>query len=129
MSGNYLLDTNIVVPLLNRDEKLLEYAENADEIYISSVVLGELYFGAQRSSKIIENIQKIHIFKQRYNILSCGDETAQIYGRIKQQILKKGRPIPENDLWIASVALQYQLPLVTRDEHFTGIDGLKLEKW
>lgn len=129
MSGKYLLDTNIVVPLLNRDPKLLEYVEHADEIYISSIVLGELYFGAHRSTKINENINKIQVFKQRYNILLCGDETARVYGQIKQQLLKKGRPIPENDIWIAAASLQYQLPLVTRDEHFTVIDGLTLEKW
>ena len=52
-----------------------------------------------------------------------------MYGVIKQALREKGRPIPENDIWIAAIAQQYGLTLVTRDDHFTAIDGLTLEKW
>jgi len=42
---------------------------------------------------------------------------------------KKGRPIPENDIWIAAIAFQHDLTLVSRDEHFEEVEDLKLEKW
>lgn len=61
--------------------------------------------------------------------LACDAETAQHYGRIKQGLRRRGRPIPENDLWIAATALQHQLVLVTRDDHFYLIEGLATERW
>ena len=57
-------------------------------------------------------------------ILVCDTETARQYGRIKVELRRKGRPIPENDMWIAAVALQHGLTLATRDAHFDAIDGL-----
>jgi len=62
-------------------------------------------------------------------VLGCDSGTAGFYGAIKNNLLKKGKPIPENDIWIASVALQFGLFLVSRDIHFQNIDGLTLEKW
>jgi len=56
-------------------------------------------------------------------------ETTRNYGRIKAQLRKKGKPIPNNDVWIAAIALQYDLTVVTRDKHFDQVDGLKIEKW
>lgn len=55
--------------------------------------------------------------------------TARQYGEIKNKLRKKGRPLPENDIWIAALALQYDLILVTRDQHFDEIDNLKLVSW
>jgi tRNA(fMet)-specific endonuclease VapC len=55
--------------------------------------------------------------------------TAQQYGEIKNALRAKGRPIPENDLWIAALSLQYGLTVVTRDDHFNAIDGLPIATW
>ena len=54
-------------------------------------------------------------------ILPGSVETARHYGIIKSQLKKKGRPIPENDVWIAAIAKEYDLTLVTRDDHFSYI--------
>jgi len=59
----------------------------------------------------------------------CQATTAQQYGDIKNQLRAKGRPIPENDIWIAAIAMQYQLTLVARDGHFHEVDGLQVEAW
>ena len=56
-------------------------------------------------------------------------ETARQYGEIKESLRAKGRPIPENDIWIAAIAFQYQLSLVTRDQHFSEIKGLAIKTW
>jgi len=48
---------------------------------------------------------------------------------VKNALLAKGRPIPENDVWIAALARQHDLVLVTRDEHFAEVDGLTLARW
>lgn len=58
------------------------------------------------------------------------DELVSIeYGKIKSSLRKKGSPIPENDIWIAAIALRHNLTLVTRDKHFNEITGLKLKNW
>jgi tRNA(fMet)-specific endonuclease VapC len=55
--------------------------------------------------------------------------TAKHYAQIRHVLRVKGRPIPENDIWIAAVAIQYGLILLTRDAHFQAVDGLSLKSW
>ena len=128
MSQVYLLDTNIIVPILNRDIVLRNRIETIDFV-ISGTILGELYFGAYRSGKQQENLAKIEIFKTQCTIINCDEGTSDIYGQIKQQLRVKGRPIPENDIWIGATAIQHDLILVSRDMHFQEVDNLHLEKW
>ena len=65
MSGNYLLDTNIVIAKFANEKTIDQYISNADEIFIPVIVLGELYFGARKSHKVNENIQRIEEFAKR----------------------------------------------------------------
>lgn len=62
-------------------------------------------------------------------VLGCDTETSRIYGEIKNALSNKGRPIPENDLWIAAISIQHGLNSVSRDAHFEQIDNLKIETW
>jgi len=62
-------------------------------------------------------------------LLTADHETADYYALIKSELLKKGKPIPENDIWIAATVKQYKLSLVTRDKHFNEINGLTIENW
>lgn len=101
----------------------------AEEVFVLVIVLGELYFGAQKSTQVESNIQKIDEFAISNAILGCDTETAQEYGVVKKGLKSKGRPIPENDIWIASIAIQHNLNLITRDTHFNDIDSLKITTW
>jgi tRNA(fMet)-specific endonuclease VapC len=129
MSGRFLLDTNIVIALFAADTGVIEKLENAEEVLIPSVVIGELYYGAQKSGRKEENIARLDEFAGENTVLSCTVETARKYGEIKDKLRQKGRPIPENDIWIAAIAIQHGLTLVTRDNHFTEVEGLHTEKW
>jgi tRNA(fMet)-specific endonuclease VapC len=62
-------------------------------------------------------------------VLSCDAGTAAQYGEIKNQLRAKGRPLPENDIWIAAIAIQHGLTLVSRDRHFEEIEALPHEVW
>ncbi|MEL6327573.1 MAG: PIN domain-containing protein, partial [Cyanobacteria bacterium J06626_23] len=62
-------------------------------------------------------------------VLDCDSDTARWYGIVKDRLRAKGRPLPENDIWIASTALQHNLTLATRDAHFHHVEGLKLAQW
>src|SRR6266487_36801 len=129
MSGRYLLDTNIVIALWASDPTVTHQLADASEVFVPIIVLGELYYGARKSAWSAMNIARIDDFAARSSILLCDLTTAQQYGESKNALRAKGRPIPENDLWIAAVALQYGLTLATRDDHFGPIDGLTTVKW
>jgi tRNA(fMet)-specific endonuclease VapC len=129
MNGRYLLDTNIIIALF-ADEAVVKVSfRGAAEIFVPSIALGELYYGAHKSKRSIENLARIENFAQQSVVLSCNQEASRSYGKIKHQLRKKGRPIPENDIWIAAIALQHDLTLVTRDVHFQEVEGLKIEAW
>jgi len=80
---------------------------NGDDDVISNldvVALGELFYGAARSGRPSENIDRVERFASgRANIL-CDLDVAREYGRLKQRLKEKGRPLPENDIWIAAAA-------------------------
>jgi tRNA(fMet)-specific endonuclease VapC len=129
VSGRYLLDTNIVIALFAEDISIQKNISKAREIFIPSTVIGELFFGAFKSLRPKENTTRIENFAAANTILVCGTGTGKEYGRIKSLLFKKGKPVPENDIWIAALAMEYNLLLVTRDVHFKNIDGLKLATW
>ncbi|MBX3036990.1 MAG: type II toxin-antitoxin system VapC family toxin [Anaerolineales bacterium] len=129
MSGKSLLDTNIVIALFANDEAVKNNLSKVDEIFIPSIVVGELFYGAYKSARAKENISKIDEFANQSVILGCDTETSRIYGEIKFELSVKGQPIPENDIWIAAIALQHNLILISRDSHFKNIEKLQLESW
>jgi tRNA(fMet)-specific endonuclease VapC len=129
MNGRFLIDTNIVIALFANDSAVQQHLGNAVEVFTPATVLGELYYGAYKSSRVKENTTRISEFASHNAVLLCDAVTAQWYGQIKDGLRKKGRPIPENDIWIAAIALQCDLTVVTRDDHFREIDGLPVERW
>ena len=129
MSGSYLLDTNIIIALFARDTTVEDRLGRADSVYIPSVVLGELFYGARKSTRVQANLGRIEELATQSAVLNCDTETARHYGRIKDELRRKGRPVPENDIWIAALSIQHDLKLVTRDAHFTDVGELVLESW
>lgn len=129
MPGRFLLDTNAVIGLLAGDADALRFLSRADEVFVSSIALGELYYGAYKSARAAENIRRIDELAGGTAFLICDAGSARRYGEIKDNLRAKGRPLPENDIWIAAVALQNALALASRDAHFLEIDGLTVEIW
>jgi len=129
MSGRVLLDTNIVIALFAKETVIEQRLAEAAEVFVASIVLGELYYGVQQSARVEANVTRVNTFAASNAILGCDTTTAQYYGAIKNQLRAKGQPIPENDIWIAAIARQHQLTLVTRDEHFRAVDDLTIEQW
>jgi tRNA(fMet)-specific endonuclease VapC len=129
MSGRYLLDTNIVIALFADESAVKERLGEAEEVFVSSIVLGELYYGARKSTRVAENTARIDDFAVRNVVLGCDTETARRYGAVKEGLRQKGRPVPENDVWIAAMALRNDLTLVARDAHFREVEGLRVEAW
>jgi tRNA(fMet)-specific endonuclease VapC len=98
MNGRYLLDTNAVIALFENETKLLERLATASETFVPTIALGELYFGAAKSRQATQNTARIDEFGARSSVLGCDASVAREYGRIKNRLGEKGRPLPENDL-------------------------------
>jgi tRNA(fMet)-specific endonuclease VapC len=129
MPGRFLLDTSVIVDLFRADLSARQRIAAADEVFLPCVALGELYYGAERSTRRSEVVAQVDVLAASLPVLPCDLETAQSYGRIKQHLRSKGRPLPENDVWIAAIAIQNDLSLLTRDGHFLDIEGLMLDRW
>ncbi len=129
MNGEFLLDTNTAIHLLSRDQAVENQFRAKPEVLLPVFALGELYYGAQKSHKAQENCQKIELFAARVETLGADIGTAHEFGRIKNELRLKGRMIPVNDLWIASLARQHNLTVVSRDRHFAEVENLRWEQW
>lgn len=97
--------------------------------YLPTVALGELYYGVQRSAHPEGNRQRMERWLQTVVLVPVGGASAQHYGMLKQHLAQAGTPIPENDLWIAAIALEHGWPLATRDAHFERVPDLTVEDW
>ena len=111
------------------DSGIANKIDQAEAIYIPSIAVGEMYYGAQYSTQIEKNIENITQLTERFQVLHIDVFTATQYGIIKASLRRKGKPIPENDIWISAIAQQYSLPLVTRDKHFKEIDSIVIMEW
>ncbi len=130
MTGNkFLLDTSIVIEIFKGNQEVGEKINDSDKFYISSVVLGELTVGINSVTNKRKHLKQLHDFLKFCILLDVDSSTAEQYGVNTAYLNKKGKPIPTNDVWIASTAIQHNLVLITRDKHFNEIEGLKIKKW
>ncbi len=123
MNGN-LVDTNLIIKMLNGDTEAIRIFDSLDGIHISVITAGELFYGANKSSQTEENLKLFKDFLSEYPVIGIDEKTSQIYGKIKAGLVKEGRNIPENDLWIAATAFQHDLNIVSFDAHFKNIKTL-----
>ena len=129
MAGRCLLDTSIVIALFAGDADVQQRLSEASEVFLPSIALGELYYGARNSAHEEVNVQRVDDLAAGSAVLVCDVATAGYYGLIKNGLKAKGKPLPENDIWIAALAVQHGLSLISRDAHFEEIDNLMLEAW
>jgi len=100
------------------------------DIAISSLVLGELLYGARASARSSENLERLKEFVKVVDIVDYDEKSAEAYSKIRLSLKQKGRPIGEADMLIASVAIANSAILVTDNiKHFEQIENLKLENW
>ncbi len=128
----YLLDTNIVIYVLKRRpvEVLSTFNANASRMAISSITLAELFHGAEKSSRVSENLATVEDFCSRLEVLPYGPKAAQHYGAIRAALEKFGQPIGVNDIHIAAQARSEGMVLVTNNlGEFARVPALEVENW
>lgn len=122
------LDTNAYRALDDGNSKLSKYVKSAAQLGLPVIVMGELYYGIFLGNKQENNLLNLKHFLSlpRLELLHISEDTARIFGEIATELRRKGKPIQQDDMWIAALCKQYGYTLATADNGFTDIDGLEL---
>jgi len=127
--GETALDSTTAIRYLNGDPAVIARVTALRTVVLPVVVVGELLFGAENSSRPLENLTRYLQFIDACTFVPMGRETAGLYSRTRSVFKRKGRPIPDNDLSIAAQCLEHDWTLATDDEHFANVEGLMVERW
>ena len=128
----YLLDTNILIAAMKGVPEVRARLESIplEQIMLSTLVLGELEFGAEKSSNPNRARDRIQALKGNFPAIGVDPDVSRCYGQIRATLETKGAKIGANDLWIAAQALIQQAILVTDNvREFSRVPGLKIENW
>jgi tRNA(fMet)-specific endonuclease VapC len=123
-----LIDTNRLTDSLRSDRAAIETLEAADEVWIPFVSVAEIRAGFLAGARSATNEGLIQAFLRLpgVGVLFADRETTAVYARLFVQLRKAGTPIPTNDLWIASLAVQHNLVLMSRDAHFEKLPQVEV---
>ena len=124
-----ILDTNALSAIADGEDAAMELVAGADRIAVPVIVLGEYRLGIAQSRHRASYETWLREWIAAVTILDIDERTTDSYSRIGLELKQKGKPIPANDLWIASLCRQHSLPLVSRDKHFDLVAGLRRFGW
>lgn len=128
----YMLDTNIVIYIINRRPLgvLNIFNEHEDRMAISTVTYAELLYGAEKSAIPARNIRAVDQFVSHLKVLDYDRKAAAHFGHIQACLQRTGRTIGVNDMHIAAHARSQGMVMVTNNmKEFERIEGLLLDNW
>jgi|SRR5450432_118060 len=124
-----ILDTNALSAFVDGDAGVGDVLRMQPRVAIPVIVLGEFRYGVALSKRRSSYESWLDSSLIHFDILVVTDETAIAYAALRVALKESGRPIPANDAWIAALALQHRLPVLSRDEHFDAVPGLHRRGW
>jgi len=124
-----ILDTNALSDIFKKNDTIMVHLENANHLYVPVIVLGEYQFGIKASTKAKELTTLLSNFMKTVQELIIGSKTAYHYADIRWELKQNSTPIPENDIWIAALGREYNIPILSRDSHFDSIEGITRLTW
>jgi predicted nucleic acid-binding protein len=124
-----ILDTNALSALLDKDAALLEAIRESRELALPVIVLGEFRFGIGVSRRRDQYEAWLKRDLSLFRVLPVVEETSVYYAAIRSELKASGSPIPANDTWIAALARQHRMPIVSRDTHFDKVKNIERLGW
>ena len=124
-----IVDTNAVSLFAQGNPAAREVIARNDEPYLPVIVIGELRYGLMSSRHRAATSSWLDQLLEQWPILDITKDTAEEYSRIRQWLKENARPIPANDMWIAALARQHSMPVLTNDKHFDDIPGVEVIGW
>lgn len=128
----YMLDTNICIDVMKTYPQNLREKFNAlaEQLCISSITLGELHYGAEKSARRELNLMAIEQFVARLDVLAFGNKAAAHYGQVRAELERAGTPCGPHDMQIGAHARSEGLIIVTNNrKEFDRMSGLRVENW
>lgn len=124
-----ILDTNAVSALLAGDAALEPLLAREPRHHLPVIVLGEYRYGLLRSRHRKSLGRLLDTLVAESTVLSIDLDTTAHYAAVRDELRRRGTPIPENDVWIAALARQHELPVLSRDLHFDFVPRLVRRGW
>lgn len=124
-----ILDTNGLSAMAGGDPALEPILSQANELAIPVIVLGEYRYGIAQSRNRARYEKWLREVIAGCRVLRVDEGTAAEYANIRGELRRRGRPIPGNDVWIAALARQHAMAVLSRDEHFDFVPGLSRVAW
>jgi len=124
-----ILDTNALSALVARDSALREKLAPVSRVAVTLISLGEYHFGLRGSTYRVELEHWLEAFLVHADLLQPSSQTLSHYADIRHELKSTGTPIPANDVWIAALVRQYEMPLISRDHHFDLVKGIERIGW
>ena len=124
-----ILDTNALSAFVDGDADVGEILRSQARAAIPVIVLGEFRYGIAESRHRRAYEAWLVTELPDFEILAITDETAVAYAGLRVALKRSGQPIPANDAWIAALAIQHKLPVLSRDQHFDVVPDLKRKTW
>jgi len=124
-----ILDTNAISAWAEQNPSALSLIEAQPFLCLPVIVLGEFRFGLRGSRKRSVIEPQLDFLEQTVRVLDITRETAAVYAAVRFELRQRGRPIPENDVWIASLARQHGLSVMSQDVHFDAVPGIQRLSW
>jgi predicted nucleic acid-binding protein len=124
-----ILDTNALSAFIDGDPALEARLSAVSQVAIPVIVLGEFRYGIAGSRHRAKYESWLAEHLPAFEILEVTEPTTHVYARVRVALKKAGEPIPANDAWIAALALQHRLAILSRDEHFDAVPGVRRDGW
>ncbi|MCX6591564.1 MAG: type II toxin-antitoxin system VapC family toxin [Acidobacteria bacterium] len=124
-----ILDTNALSAYLDNMPEAVRMVSEARQVAVPVIVAGEFAFGIAQSRHREVYERSLERMLDRCAVLDVGIETARHYAAIRLELKSAGKPIPANDLWIAALARQHAIPVMSRDTHFDFVGGVRRLSW
>ena len=124
-----ILDTNALSAFVDGDAGVGDILRRQARVAIPVIVLGEFRYGIAESRHRADYEAWLESELTHFDVLAVTDETAFAYASLRVALRRLGRPIPANDVWIAALALQHRLPVLSRDQHFDAVPDIERRSW
>jgi tRNA(fMet)-specific endonuclease VapC len=128
----YMLDTNICIYVMKNYPQELRGKFNslAEQLCISSITLGELHYGAEKSARRVENLTAVEHFVARLEVLPFDEKAASHYGQLRAELERAGTPCGPHDMQIGGHARSQGLIIVTNNmREFSRMKGIRVDNW
>jgi len=124
-----ILDTNALSAFADGAAGVGEVLRRQARAAVPVIVLGEFRYGFAQSRHRADYEEWLEAQLSEFDILTVTEQTAVTYAALRVSLKRSGRPIPANDAWIAALALQHRLPILSRAAHFDAVPGLERKSW